>query len=340
MCGHKIIHRIDKANKMTKNRIFITGDFDIPEQYVSDELIHLRVPKDNEDIIQYLSGVTHYIVGGPEYINEDIMSRAPDLCHVVVMGTGISSFIDIGAAQARGIQIDNTPGINADSVAEFILGSIIFNLGNSFHSREELLKGAWYQKPRRTLSEAKIGIVGLGDIGTKLASKIRAISPVSEISYFARTQKKQAESDYGLTFRNLKDMAQTCDVLALCLTYNSETHHIIDHEVLDNAKNGIMLFNFSNPQTVDPAALKSNLLSGKIGIAFFDGYYDEWVYNRGQKHDRFGLLNLGPDKFVATSHIAGQTHGVIAAVLKAAFSKIEQWRLGERTSFDAPKNTL
>ena len=118
-------------------------------------------------------------------------------------------------------------------------------------------------------------------------------------------------------------MVQEVDAVVLCVTYNEGSHEIINEAILNAAKNGIMIFNFSNPKTIDPCALSDALKSGKVDLAYYDGYYDEWIYNKGLKGDKHGLLGLGPDMFIATSHIAAQTHGVIETIIHQAFDKID-----------------
>ncbi|MCX6350642.1 MAG: NAD(P)-binding domain-containing protein [Bacteroidetes bacterium] len=311
---------------MNNAKVLITGDFDIPLHHKSINVIHLRTPIDNNDIIKHLVGVQHYIIGGPEFINDTIMSQAPQLKHVVVLGTGTNSFIDLEAAKTRKIKVDNTPGINADAVAEFALGTIILNIANSFHSRDGLLTGGWYQKPHKMLSEIKLGIIGLGNIGTKLIEKVSSISPSSKILYFSRTRKEHLERKYNLTFIDLIELVQECDIIVLCLEYNKNSHYIINAKILDSAKKGLMLFNFSNPKVVNPKDLSQSLKSGVVDFAFFDGYYEEWINNKGQQFDKYGLLNLGSDKFIATSHIAALTISVILRELEEAFTKVRFWK--------------
>ncbi len=306
---------------MRDGKLLITGDFDIPPDLVSDQLVHLRVPLNDQNIIEHLQGATQYIIGGPEYLDDRIMTYASDLRHVVVMGTGTNSFVDMAAAASRGIAVDNTPGINADAVAEFALGLVISNLANCFLSHNDLLNGGWYQKPHKTLSESRVGIIGLGDIGARLAQKIHAVSG-AEVSYFSRTRKPDLENEHGLTFMDAAGLMQTSDAVILCLTYTPDTHKMVNAELLSHAKDGMALLNFSNPLVIDPVALKDGLISGKPQFAYFDGYYNEWVKNTGQKNDEHGLLGLGPDKFVATSHIAAQSHAVIGKILKQAFEKL------------------
>jgi glyoxylate reductase len=316
--------RTPREEKDMDGKILLTGDFDLPAGYPSERIVHLRVPRDDRDIINHLRGVTHYIVGGPEYVHDAIMDAAPDLRHIVVMGTGTNSFVDVPAATARGIAVDNTPGINIEAVAEYALGMTICHLANSFHSRADLLAGGWYQKPHKTLMESKIGIIGMGNIGSQLARRLHAIS-AGGIAYFSRTRKPEAEQAYGLTYMDVPELLQKCDAVVMCVTYTPSTHELINADALRHARPDLVLLNFSNPLTIHPSGLKDALQNGQIRFAFFDGYYNEWIRNKGMAQDSYGLLALGPDKFVATSHIAAQTHDVIARILTEAFRKTGLW---------------
>lgn len=302
--------------------ILVTGDFDIPLELYSNKLRHLREPRSNEEIIDSLGGISHYIVGGPEYVSQQILQEAKDLRQIIVMGTGTSSFVDTAFANKNGIEVCNTPGINAESVAEYALGALIFNLANSVYSREVLLSGGWYQKPHKTLAEVAVGIVGMGDIGQRIARKIWQVSPSTRLYYNSRSRKEKIEQEIGIEYLPLKSLTSHVDVILTSLTYTNESHYLLGAEFFDAIERPVTIFNFSNPSVIDPVALKVSLDRNTVKFAFFDGYYNEWIYNTGVSADPYGLLTLAPDKFVATSHIAAQAESVITAILKEAFAKI------------------
>lgn len=309
---------------MNSGKILVTGNFSISPEHMSERVIHIREPRNEQDIIDNLSGVQHYVIGGPEYANDHILSRAHDLKHVVVMGTQTSSFLDVDSALSRGISIENTPGMNANAVAEFALGMLVVHLADSFLSHQNLLDGGWQQRPHKTLSEVKLGIVGMGNIGTRLARKVRSISQ-AQLCYFSRTRKADIEQECGVEFMRLERLAKECDALVVCVTYKPETHKLINTEILKLAKDGLILLNFCHPTVVDPVALKDALDSGRVKFSYLDGYYSEWTNNEGVRSDKYGLLALGPGKFVATEHIAAQSDAVNAAILEQAFAKIARW---------------
>ena len=308
----------------SSDKILVTGNFSIPSEFLSERVVHIQEPQSEQEIISNLAGVQHYIIGGPEYVDDHILSQAYDLQHVVVMGTQTSSFLDVGSAQSQGIEIENTPGINADAVAEFALGMVIVNSANSFLSYQNLLTGGWKQRPHKTLSEIKLGIVGMGNIGARLAKKMRALSPAN-ISYFSRTRKEDLEIECNLEFKDLQSLIKESDALVICVTYKPETHHLINAQMLSSANKDLILLNFCHPTVVDPTALKDALESNRIKFAYIDGYYGEWNNNKGSQFDQYGLLNMGPEKFVATEHIAAQSDAVNEKILREAFGKISQW---------------
>lgn len=186
------------------------------------------------------------------------------------------------------------------------------------------------------MSECKVGIFGLGDIGTKIATKLNALSSC-EISYFSRTRKQNLEQSQGWKFSSLKSIFENSDVVLASVNYNDNSHHIIDSSIFQTANKELIFLNFSNPKIVNPNDLKNALINNQIKMAYFDGYYDEWVENHGEKDDRYGLLGLGPEKFIATSHIAAQSESTIQEILETALGHIQRrLRKADAPDFQIP----
>ena len=304
-------------------KLFVTGDFNLPEGFALHfDLRHLRSPKSESDIREGLRECWGYVIGGPEYLSENILKIATKLQKVVVLGTGTNSFVDLEAARKRGISVCHTPGINVDAVAEFAIGSLIMSAAGGFKSIHLLKEGNWYQKPHKSLSDIGIGIYGLGNIGTAFARKLRLLG-ATKLSYTSRTRKTMLEKELSLNFCSAQDLFSRNDVVSVHLQYAPETHHIVNSNLLKKARPELIMLNFSNPNVFDPTALRYFLREGS-GFAFFDGYYREWVYNKGLSKDNEGLLCLGPEKFVASSHIAAQEESTIQELLQVALSKLRK----------------
>jgi lactate dehydrogenase-like 2-hydroxyacid dehydrogenase len=302
-----------------KKKILVTGDFDlVPEATLNFDVVHLRTPRNHEDVIAKLAGCWGYVLGGPEYLSADIIAKVPALQHVAVMGTGTSSFVDQTAALRAGLQVHNTPSINAAAVGEFTQSLLVASLANLFASVENLKTGAsWYQTPRIGLADASIGFLGMGSISQNMVARLSETKS-TRLSYFSRTRRYDLEEKFNLFFKPLKTLLHEVDAVCIHVTYSDQTHHMISTDELASAHPSIRLLNLSHPQIIDPAALKSFLAAHLDSFCFLDGYYREWIENLGVNHDPYGLLELGPAKFVAASHIAAQEKSTVQRILEKA----------------------
>ena len=305
-------------------KLLVTGDFDIGEGVFPDsvELLHIRCPVDEQQIMDILPGVHDYILGGPEYLSARLIDIATKLEHVVVMGTGTSSFVDVEYAKKKGIRLSNTPYMNAHVVTEFTLAMITVSLARIFESIEGVKEGSrWLQTPRRSLSSLGIGFVGMGAIGTEIAQQLQKRG-CKDLHYWSRTRKLELEASLNLKYSSLIRMVAEVDILCVHIAGGSETRHLIDEVVLKRANPKLMIFNMSSPGIICPVALKGYLQSNTGASCFIDGYYNEWTDNKGHCHDVHGLLSLPTTNLVATSHLAGQEQQTVKNIFTCAVIKV------------------
>ncbi|XXY54362.1 NAD(P)-dependent oxidoreductase [Sorangium sp. So ce269] len=306
---------------MSAGYVLVTGDVPLPSAHDAPEVVHLREPASEREIRDAIAGAAFYILGGPEYLSAELLAAARRLQKVVVLGTGTPSFVDLEAARALGIAVDNVPGVNAEAVGEFALGTIILSLASAFHSHQALLRGEWYQKPRRSLADTRVGLLGMGATAQALARRLRAVAPC-RISYCARSPRGALEAELGLERVSISELFASSDVVSIHVDLNAQSRGLVGRELLARSNPDLVLLNFSNPKVIDAAALLHALQRGQIAFAFVDGYYHEWIHNQGAENDTLGLLRLPPSKFVATTHIAAQEMRVIEQLVLEAFKKI------------------
>lgn len=315
-------------------KVLVTGDFELPQDWKSldAEIIHIKSPRGMTEIHKALKDVDAYVIGGPEYLDEQSMALAPRLLTVVVLGTGTSSFVDLEAATRRRLKVFNTPGINADSVAEFTAAMVVACSSRIFASVRGVHQGTeWSQRPRQSLADMKIGILGLGNIGQALAHKLKALG-AQNLFYTGRARKLEIEQPLGLRFLTPLELFQMADVVSIHLTYAPETHHWVNSKAFEVAKPDQVLLNLSNPKIVDPHAWRDFLLRNRDASGFLDGYYREWESNRGLEHDPEGLLAL--ENFTASSHIAAQEKNAITRVLAQALLRLKRETKSSSPSFN------
>lgn len=285
-----------------------------------DAVVEIAAPSSEDKILLRAAEATDYVLGGPEYLGARMLAGLPRLRRVVLLGTGVPSFIDEAEAARRNIEILNTPHMNADSVAEFAVGMMIMAEARAFASAEDVRNGAaWRQGPWRTLPESRIGLVGLGYIGEAVARRLRAIG-AGQIGYFSRARRLSLEAELGLQWRPIEALIQDCDRISFHVSYTPQTHELIDDRLLAHGHADLSILCFSNPRIIDPSAARRALTEGRLGHLYMDGYYREWTANQGTKNDLEKLLTLPTDQFTATSHIAAQTFDAIDRQLSRALA--------------------
>jgi lactate dehydrogenase-like 2-hydroxyacid dehydrogenase len=263
---------------------------------------------------QELQDARGYLLGGEEYGAGSAMRQAKNLEIVAFLGVGYESFIDMRTANELGIPVTNTPGTLGDSVAEFTIGMLL----NSTRRIAEYAKlyrdgGAGAEEKQHDLAALTVGIVGLGDIGTRIMKILRAFG--SHVVYYSRTRKPELEAAYDLQFLPLQDLAKASDAIILMTPGNASTNNLIDASVLQNLKPGTILINTARQEIVDPSALQAALRSGQISVAAFDVFYDGDV--------GAGLLReFDESRLIVTGHIASLTHEARGGMAKKAVASI------------------
>lgn len=305
-------------------KILVTGDFSIGDDVFPEdfELIHIRCPIDEQQILDVLPEVQDYILGGPEYVSARFLDHATRLENLVVMGTGTASFVDIEYAAKRGVRIVNTPHMNIHAVVEFTLAMMTTCLAKVFESVERVKDGSqWIQTPWRSLSDLSFGFVGMGGIGSEMARQLHQRG-CRKISYWSRSQKVELETSFGLRYESLEHIANSVDVLCILVTSCDETYHLIDEAILEKASSVLKIFNLSDSNVICPVALKKFLLCNPEAFCFMDGYYNEWVKNQGQSNDTHGLLALPSKSLIVTSHLAAQEKETVDKLFAQAAERI------------------
>ncbi|WP_214108467.1 2-hydroxyacid dehydrogenase [Acrocarpospora catenulata] len=255
-----------------------------------------------------------YLHGGEEYAGGEALSTATRLKVVAFMGIGYESFVDVDAAKELGLRVTWIPDRSPDSVAVFTLGQII-NAALRIRSWLDLPQPPRWSEAEPMPSELRarrIGIVGLGSIGTRVAELLYPVG--CEISYFSRN-RKVAEGKLGLTYRTLPDLAAWCDILVITLPENRDTVNMIDSSVFALMRKGSVLVNTARAAVVEPVALENALRDGTISVAVIDGHYrDESVNER---------LRCGfADQLLWTPHIAAHTRQSMAAMVNQAVRSV------------------
>ncbi len=227
----------------------------------------------NED--DYLNKIKNDIeaiaVFGGYKITPQLMNSMKNLKLIACYGVGYDA-IDIIAAKDLGIRVTNTPTVLNDEVADTAIALMLcvyrqIILADGYARNNKWLNGEF--PLTKKFSGTKLGIVGMGRIGSTIAKRAEAFD--CEISYHSRT-KKNVKYRY---YNNLNLLAKEVDTLCVITPGGKDTEKIINSEVLDNLGNNGVLINVARGSVVDEEALIYYLDNKLILAAGLDVYANE-----------------------------------------------------------------
>lgn len=201
-----------------------------------------------------------------------VLERVPDLELAACFTTGYDG-IDLDQCRSRGIAVTHAPGATAHAVAEYAIALTLASFRNVVSGSQVLLNGGW--RPGRvfigrSLKGARLGVVGLGDIGRTLAQLADALGML--VRWWGPRPKPDVKWERAAT---LTDLARGSDVLVVCAKADASNRHLISAEVLASMPETSVLVNVSRGQLIDEEALLECLRTGRIGGAALDVFETE-----------------------------------------------------------------
>ena len=200
-------------------------------------------------------------------IGREEMARLPHLQYIGVLATGYN-VVDLEAAKERGIIVTNIPAYSTDSVAQMVFAHLLTVTNHTERFANENRQGRWssnpdfcyYDEPIRELAGKTFGIVGLGNIGKRVAQIALAFG----MKVAAFTSKPAESLPEGIQKAELKDLFQTSDVISLHCPLTPDTKHLINEETLRWIRPEAILINTGRGPLVDDKALASALKAGGL----------------------------------------------------------------------------
>ena len=227
-----------------------------------------RVPAEQFD--EWLAKADALFSTGNIKINEELLSKAPNLKVIAQAAVGYDN-IDIAACTARNIPVGNTPGVLVDAVADLAYGLIIDSARRITLAHQHVKSGLWVQnKPfgmATDLAHKTLGIVGMGDIGSAIAT--RAKGSKMNIIYHNRTRRADDEK-LGATYVTFDELLAEAEFIVVAVTLNPSTKGMFNEETFGKMKDGVRFINISRGAVADTEALYEALTSGKLAYAAMD----------------------------------------------------------------------
>jgi phosphoglycerate dehydrogenase-like enzyme len=224
--------------------------------------------------------------------------EATDLSVVAKIGTGIDN-VDLAAAREGGVAVTHTPGINALSVAEHAVTLLLATRRHVVAGHLALEEGRWRDSvPLGTLvSGTTVGIVGLGNVGSRVASLLRGFDTTTLAAdpYVDRIDGEPVHAELV----GLETVLDRSDSVVVTAELTDETHGMLDADALARMADDAVLVNVSRGPIVDPDALVDALRAGTLRGAGMDVHATEPLPEDSPLHEF--------ENVVLTPHVGGST---------------------------------
>jgi D-3-phosphoglycerate dehydrogenase len=260
-------------------------------------VIELPPGSTGETLAEHIAEADGLITRGSIKIPRELMESNPRLKVVGVHGIGCDH-VDLEAAKELGKTVCNTPDALTVTVAEMAMAMTLALLRKVVSADKAVRNGQWSRKYSDLigveLAGKKVGIIGLGRIGTATAIRMKAFD--ADVYYWSRSRKRKEEELYGFKWLELNDLLQTCDIISLHIPSTPETRHIIGAEQIEHMKPGIYIINTARGKVIDEKALIKALQNGKVKAAALDVFENEPLSTDSP------LCNM--DNVILTPHLA------------------------------------
>ena len=268
-------------------------------------------------------GDAEMILTNKVLMTAEVLRQLPKLKYIGILATGYNT-VDLEAARELGITVTNIPAYSTESVAQITFAHILNITNRIGHYARQTREGRWsrnpdfcyWDTPLMELSGKTIGIVGLGNIGKRVA----CIARLFGMAVFALTSKNSSDLPEGIQKTTLEGLLAVSDVLTLHCPLTDETRHLINRERLEKMRPGAILINTGRGPLVDEQAVADALKSGHLA-----GYGADVMCNEPPEADN--PLFCQPNAFI-TPHIAWATREARLRLMKVAVANVRAFIAG------------
>ena len=257
-------------------------------------------------------------------LKSEVIAQLPRLKYIGVLATGYN-VVDIKAAHERGIIVTNVPAYSTESVAQMVFAHLLTVTNRTEHYAIQNRDGRWssnpdfcyWDFPHMELADKTFGVVGLGNIGLRVAQIAHAFG----MKVKAVTSKVQSTLSVGIEKVSLEELLATADVLSLHCPLTDSTRHMINAATLQQMKPSAILINTGRGPLVDDQAVADALAKGAIAA-----YCADVVTEEPPRPDN--PLLQQPNAFI-TPHIAWASMEARVRLLKVAIDNVRLFLNGQ-----------
>lgn len=268
-----------------------------------------------EQVLERIGDYEIVVVRSRTTITAEMIARAGRCRIIARVGVGLDN-IDRGAAESRNIRVINAAEGAMNAVAELVLGLMLSLARQTARGDRGIRSGRWLKKELKgtELRGKYLGIVGLGNIGRRLARLGRALN-MNIIGYDVAPVDDEFKREVGLMKADLGTLLQSSDYVSVHVPLSESTRHLIDARRMSMMKPTACIINTSRGGVVDEDALYEALAAGRLGGAALDVFEEE---------PATGSRLAGLENVVLTPHIGAQTAEAQSLAANVIAEKIVQ----------------
>ena len=248
-----------KLSAIAKNMLEADGNYTVVQDE-SSELAALAAQ--NAD--------TFALIVRSEKVTPEIIDALPELKLVIRAGAGFNT-IDIAYAREKGVDVMNTPGANANAVAEEAIAMMLADARHIVAADPSVRAGKWEKKNfmGREITNKTVGIVGVGAIGRLLAKRLSGFDV--KLIGFDPIVTPESAMESGVELMDIADVFAQADYISLHMPENDKTRKVINESLLSRMKEGATLINCARAGIIDEDDLRTAI--NTRGIRFLNDVY-------------------------------------------------------------------
>lgn len=279
---------------------------------------------DEDDLIKALDGVTLLGIRSRTQVTERVLDKSPHLQAIGAYCIGTNQ-IDLDAAALRGIPAFNAPYSNTRSVAEMVIGHIIYLMRGLYNKIASLHAGEWIKSAvgAREVRGKNLGIIGFGNIGSQVSVMAEGLG--MRVYYYDVVDKLSIGN--AVKMSSVEEVLSVADVVTIHVDGSPENTNIIGEKELAQMKDNSILINLSRGHVVDLDALHKYVASGKIAGVALDVFPKEPAGNEKTFSSPFQNM----PNVLLTPHIGGSTEEAQLNIGEFVSSKLAEYMLAGST---------
>jgi len=263
--------------------------------------VDCRKPSLAEDeLIEALQGVSLLGIRSRTMLTRRVLENAPNLLAVGAYCIGTNQ-IDLQAASEHGVAVFNAPYSNTRSVAEMVIGQIIFLMRGLYDKIAKAHRGEWDKSSAGSheIRGKNLGIIGFGNIGSQVSMMAEALG--MRVYYYDVVDKLNIGN--AVKMSSLEEVLDVADVVTLHVDGSPENKNLIGAKEFTRMKDGVIFINLSRGHIVKIDALVDALQSRKVAGAALDVFPEEPA---GAEKPFVSPLQNMPNVLL-TPHVGGST---------------------------------